>query len=176
MVMLVFQLVNFRHVFVLLLLEVLLPLHVEFLKRLLTNFNVVFELVLLNVRAQLVLICHDFSFEESYLSHQIFIKLVLEDLAALVRQQLHLFLDDREQQNLLVFVEDAVPTLVEHFDELIGALEPQQVEDVSLALFEDQADVGLVEKPLLAEVSLPNRIPDLFALTCAADHASRLLA
>jgi hypothetical protein len=123
-VVLVFQFVDFRHVVVLLLLEVLLPLHVEFLKRLLADFNVVFELVLLNVGPQFVLICHNFYFEKSDLSHQIFVKLVLEDLAALVRQQLHLFLDDREQEDLFVFVEDAVTALVEHLNELVGRLEP----------------------------------------------------
>jgi len=49
MVMLLFEFVNFSHVFILLLFKVLLPLDVELLQGLLTNLNVVFQLVLLNV-------------------------------------------------------------------------------------------------------------------------------
>ena len=51
MVVLIFQLMNLRHILVLLFLEILLPLHVELLQSFFANLDVVFELVLLDVGA-----------------------------------------------------------------------------------------------------------------------------
>jgi len=122
---LLFKLVNLRHVFVLLSLEVLLPLHVEFLQGFLANFNVVFELPLLNIAAKFILISNDFLFKKPHFPHQILVQLVLENLAALVGQQLHFFLDNGEQQNLFIFVEQAVATLVKNFYEHVGVLQAE---------------------------------------------------
>merc|ERR1740139_461414 len=115
--MLLFQLVNLRHVFILLSFEVLLPLHIELLQRFLTNFNVIFELPLLDIAAKFVLISDNFLLEEPHFSHKIFIKLIFENLAALVCKKLHLFLDNGEKENLFIFVEEAVAALIEYFDE-----------------------------------------------------------
>ena len=108
--------VDLGHVLVLLLLKVLLPLDIEFLQGFLANFNIVFELSLLDIRSKFVLVCHNFCFEESDFAHQILIELIFEDFAALVRQQLHLLLDDSEEQDLLILVQQSITTIVEHLN------------------------------------------------------------
>ena len=67
--MLLFQFVDFGHVLVLLTLEVLLPLDVEFLQGFFTNLDVIFKLSLLDIRAQFVLVCHYFGFKEPNFAH-----------------------------------------------------------------------------------------------------------
>jgi hypothetical protein len=87
---------------------------------LLTYLNVLAHLVSLNVAAEFLLEVDDFDFQEAYLLHQVLVELVLVNLAALLGKQLHFLLDEGEDQNLLVLVQHAVATLVEHIDELLG--------------------------------------------------------
>ena len=58
------------------------------------------------------------------------------DFAALFSVQLHFLLDNREDRNLLVLVEHAIPALIEDFDELVGGVQAQQVIDVLFTLLE----------------------------------------
>ena len=67
--MLLFQFVDFGHVLVLLALEVLLPLDVEFLQRFFTNLDVIFKLSLLDIRAQFVLVCHNLGLKKPNFAH-----------------------------------------------------------------------------------------------------------
>ena len=77
---------DFVHVLVLLFFEVFLPFDVEFLEGFLADFDVVFELALLDIRPKFVLVCHNFRLKQPNLPHQILIQLIFEDFAALVCQ------------------------------------------------------------------------------------------
>ena len=129
----------------LILLEAVLPLVVEVLHVLVADLHIFTHLSLLNVRSELVLIGDNLSLEEPDLFHKVLVQLVLVHLAALLSEQLHFLFDERENADLLVFVQDAVPTLVEDFKELVGCVQSQKVEDVLAALLEDQSDVSLVQ-------------------------------
>lgn len=152
--------------------ETLLPSLVEVLHVLLTNLNILAHLRSLDVSAQLVLVVSDFSFKESDFLHEVLVKLVLVDLAALFSVQLHFLLNNGEDGNLFVLVKHAIATLVKDFDELVWRVQSQQVVDVLLALIKDQAHVHVVQEALLSEVSLLDGLPDLFALACATDEWS----
>lgn len=154
--------------------ETLLPSLVEILHVLLANLNVLSHLCSLDVSPQLVLIAGDFSFKESDFLHEVLVKLILVDLAALFGVQLHFLLDHRKDGNLFVLVKHPIATLVKHFDELVGRVQSQQVVDVLLALVKDQTHIHVVQEALLTEVSLLDSLPDLFALACATDEWSGL--
>ena len=92
------------------------------------------------------------------------------DLAALLCKQLHLLLDNAEDKDLLVLVQNAITTLIEHLNKLSWSGQPQQVIDLVLASLVDQSHVGLVEQTFVSEVSLPDGLPDLFALASTANE------
>jgi len=75
--------------------------------------------------------------------------------AQLICQQLHFFLDQLEYENLLIFVELAITTLVEYFQELVGAWQSKKIVNLKksvnsyttyllFARFENQPDIGFV--------------------------------
>jgi len=89
---------------------------------LVTDFDVLSELRVLNIDSELVLKYVDVLLQKSNLPHQIFVGLVLLDVAKLFSQNLHLFFDHWENKNLLIFVQLAITTLVEHLEELLRGL------------------------------------------------------
>ena len=157
------------------LLETLLPGAVEILQVLLADLHVLAHLVLLDVDAQLVLEPDYLGLEQAHFLHQVFVQLVLVHLAALFGKQLHFLLDKRENEDLLVLIEDAITALVEHIDELLRRTQTEQIVDVLAALIENESDVGFIKKTLLAEISLLDGLPDFFAFACTSDKGSCLL-
>ena len=156
------------------LLETLLPGAVEVLQVLLADLHVLAHLVLLDVDAQLVLEPDYLGLEQAHFLHQVFVQLVLVHLAALFGRQLHFLLDERENEDLLVLIEDAITALVEHIDELLRRTQSEEIVDVLAALIENESDVGFIQKTLLAEISLLDGLPDFFALACTSDKGSCL--
>jgi hypothetical protein len=152
--------------------ELFFPRTIEVLEMLLTNLNVLAHLRPLNVDAQFVLELNDFLLEKAHLLHQVLIQLILVHFAALFGKQLHFLLDEGEDEDLLVLVENAIATLVENIDKLLRCTQTEHVIDVLTALFEYQTDVSFVKKTLLAEVSLLNGLPDLFAFASATNKRS----
>lgn len=118
--MVVFQVLYAHQAFLLVFFELLLPLSVKFLQLFITNINILAQLILLNVRSQLVLVLVDVGLEEAHLAHQVFVEGVLLHIAQLFGQDLHLLFDEREDEDLLVFIELPVTSLVENIKELIG--------------------------------------------------------
>ena len=100
------------------LLEALIPSVVEVLHVLLTDLNILTHLSMLNVGPQLVLSRDNFGLKESHFLHQVLVQLVLVDLAALIGEQLHFLLHNLEDHDLLILVEHAITTLIEHLNEL----------------------------------------------------------
>ena len=82
--MLFFKIVDFQHILILLLFKVILPLHIEFLHRLITNLDIILQLPVLNIGAEFVLIGDDFLLEHADFLHEVFVEDVLEDFAAFV--------------------------------------------------------------------------------------------
>jgi hypothetical protein len=119
------EVVNFVKCLFLVQLESLFPALVKVLHVLLTDGDVLAHLIVLDVGAQVVLEGNDFRLEQSHLFHQVLVKLVLVNFAALNCEQLHFLLDDREDHDLFVLVEDTVTALVEHIDELNGGVKPK---------------------------------------------------
>ena len=148
--------------------EVLLPLVVEVLQLRVADLDVLRQLSLLDVLPQVVLVLHDVLLQLSHLPHQVLEHMVLQDVAQLLRQELHLGLDQREDQDLFVFVKETVLVHVKNFNEVRCGLDSQEVVDDFLVLVKDQVDIGLVEYSLLSEVSLTDRVPDLLALACTS--------
>ena len=64
--------------------------------------------------------------------------------AALLGKQLHFLLDEREDEDLLVLIEDAITALVEHIDELLRRTQTEEIVDVLAALIENESDVGFI--------------------------------
>lgn len=146
----------------------LLPVIVELLEFFVANLDILSQLLLLDVVSELVLVLDDVLLELPDLAHQILEHLVLQDVAELLRQQLHLGLNQREYQDLLVLVQEAVAIAIEHVHKVRRRLDPQQVIDDLLVAFEDQVDVGLIEDAFLSKVSFPDGKPDVLGLACAA--------
>lgn len=117
--MVVFQVLYAHQAFLLVFFELLLPLSVKFLQLFVADVDVLTQLVLLNIRSQFILILVDVCLEEAYLAHQVFVEGVLLHIAQLFGQDLHLLFDEREDEDLLVFIELPVTSLVENIKELI---------------------------------------------------------
>ena len=77
----------------------------------------------MNINSELILELIDVNLKESYFSHQVFVRLILLNVAELLSQDLHFLLDDWEDKDLLVFVKLAIPTLVENLQEFRRGLE-----------------------------------------------------
>lgn len=142
--MLNLQVLNLVECLVLVKLEAIFPATVEVLHVFLTDLDVLANLSLLNVTAQLFLENNDFGFKEPNLLHQVLVELVLMHLAALCRKKLHLFLDQGEDEDLLVLVQHAITALVEDVNELLRRADSQQVVNVLTALVKYQSNVSLI--------------------------------
>ena len=90
--MLVLDLFDLDHRLIFELSELFLPVSVELMEFLVTDFDVLSELRVLNIDSELVLKYVDVLLQKSNLPHQIFVGLVLLDVAKLFSQNLHLFL------------------------------------------------------------------------------------
>jgi hypothetical protein len=73
--------------------EVLLPLVVEVLQLRVADLDILRQLSLLDVLAQVVLVLNYVLLQLSHLAHQVLEHLILQDVAQLLGQQLHLGLD-----------------------------------------------------------------------------------
>jgi hypothetical protein len=80
-------------------------------------------LVVLNINSELILELIDVNLKESYFSHQVFVCLILLNVAELLGQDLHFLLDDREDKDLLVFVKLTIAALAENLQELRRGLQ-----------------------------------------------------
>lgn len=87
---------NFFEGLFLVCLEALLPNSIKVLHVFLSDFYVLAHLILLYICAKYILELDDFTFQKSYLLHQVFIKLVLVHFAAFQSKQLHLLLYKRK--------------------------------------------------------------------------------
>lgn len=111
------QILNFIERILFKVLELSLPLCVEILELVMANVHVLLHLSRLNIGAQLILILDYVCFKESQFLHKIFVHLVFMHLAALFCKQLHLFFDDLEHQDLLVFIQLTITTLVKYINQ-----------------------------------------------------------
>ena len=118
---------------------------------------------------------YDFSLEQAHFLHQVFVELILVYFTALFGKQLHFLLNERENEYLLILIEDTISALVEDINELLRRTKTKQIEDVVAALIEDESDVGFIEETLLAEISFLDGLPDFFAFACASYEGSCLL-
>jgi len=133
----ILQFVNLEQLFFPVLLENSLPFIAEFSKFVLSNFDIFFELRLLDVRSQVVLVVDDVFLQLSDFLHQVFEELVFVDLIKFLGEQIHFFFDQREDQDLLVFIEEAVFIRVKHVNNLSRRVESQQVLEDILVLVDD---------------------------------------
>ena len=74
--------------------------------------------------------------EKSDLAHQVFVGLVLMNHTELVSQNLSFFFDQLENQNLFIFVQLAIATLVKDLEELSGCLDFKHVKNDLFATLE----------------------------------------
>ena len=167
--------------------ELPVPSPDELLQLLLSDVDVFLELLLLDVGPQLVLVGVDVSLKQSHFSHQILVQLVLLDMAELLSQDVHLFLDGGKNEDLLILIQLAISTLVKHIEELLWSLESQEVVDLKhvlvglivtylmLLCLVDQSDIGLIENAFFSEVCLSHGLPDLLALPSSTNQRPRLL-
>lgn len=123
--MLVLLIVDLQQRIIFKLFKLRFPLLVEILEHLITYLYILAHLCLLDIGPELVLIQDNVLLEQAHLPHQVLIELVLMDLAALRREQLHLLLDDAEYQYLLIFIEHAILTLVKDIHEVTRGLQSQ---------------------------------------------------
>lgn len=114
------------------------------MQHLVADCHILAHLGRLNVLAQLVLVLDNICFKQSHLPHEIFVHLVLVNFTALSPKQLHLFLDRRENQNLFVFVQHAIASLIEHINELLWRLQSEQIVDLGRTLVKEQLDVRFI--------------------------------
>jgi hypothetical protein len=98
--------------------EALFPLVVELLQLGVSDLDVLSELSLLDVLAQLILVLHDVLLQLTHLPHQVLEHLVLQDVAQFLCQQLHLRLYQREYQYLLVLIQKTIFVHIEHLYEV----------------------------------------------------------
>ena len=122
--MLVFKFLNLDHAFVFEFCEFSLPVSVELLQLFISDLDVFSQLFLLNVNSELVLELVDICLEKTHLPHEIFVQLVFLHVAELLRKDTHFLLDQGKDNNLLIFVQLAIASLVEYFEELHGARQP----------------------------------------------------
>lgn len=92
--MFVFQLLDLNHAIILELGKILFPISVELLHLFVTDFYVLSQLIVLNIRSEIILEHAYVSFEQSDFSHEIFVKLILLNVAELLGENLHLLLDN----------------------------------------------------------------------------------
>jgi len=169
------ELLDFLERLLFLHLKFALPGNVEVLELIIADVNILFHLLLLDACSHLILIVHNFSFKQSHFSHQVFVQLILMNFLALGGKQLHLLLDNGENQNLFVLVQRTVHAAVKHLDEFNGRLQAQQIENLGLALFEDQLDVCFVQNAFISEICLPDGVPNFLALASTSEHRSGLI-
>ena len=77
------------------------------------NLHILAHLLVLDVRAELLLIANDLLLQCARFFHQVFVELILLHFAALLGKELHFLLDRREDYDLFIFVEDAITALIE---------------------------------------------------------------
>ena len=99
--------------------ELAVPVTDELLQLFITNLDVLFELSFLDINTELVLVDVNVSLKETNLSHQVLVQLVLLHIAQLLGKNIHLLLDQAKHQDLLVFVQLAITTLIEDVEELL---------------------------------------------------------
>ena len=87
---------NFDHRLVFEFVEFSFPVTVEFLQLFISNVDVFFQLHLLDVGPELVLILVKIRLKKSYFSHQILIELVFLNHAQLFSKNCHLFFNKGE--------------------------------------------------------------------------------
>lgn len=92
--MLIFELLDLNHTIVLEFGKILFPISVELLHFLVTDFNILSQLRILNIRSEVILEHAYISFEQSDFPHEIFVKLIFLDVAELLGENLHLLLND----------------------------------------------------------------------------------
>ena len=78
--------------FVLVLLELLLPLSIKILKLLITDLNILSELVLLDVGSEFILVLINICLKYSNFTHQILIQCILLNIAEFLSKDLHFLL------------------------------------------------------------------------------------
>jgi len=79
------ELLNLVERLLLKVLELVLPSNVKVLEVLVTDLNVFLHLLLLNVRAEFILVANDVSLESSDFFHEVLVQHVLVDFAAFGR-------------------------------------------------------------------------------------------
>ena len=77
-----------------------------------SDLDILTHLLVLDVRAELLLVPNDLLLQSARFFHQVFVKLILLHFAALLGKELHFFLDCGEDYDLFIFVEDAITTLI----------------------------------------------------------------
>lgn len=109
--------------------EVPLPVHIELVQLLVSDLNILCQLLLLDVLSQLVLIVNNVLLQLSHLTHQVLEHLVLKDIAEFTSEELHLGLDEGEDEYLLVFVKEAITIHIENVHEISSGLDTKEVVD-----------------------------------------------
>ena len=112
--------------------ELVVPVTNELLEFLVTDLDVFLKLGLLDVRAKLVLVLVNVDLEEANLPHEVFIKLVLLNVAQFLGQDVNFLLDQGEHEDLLVLIQLSIATLVENVQEFVGTSQSQQVENLNV--------------------------------------------
>ena len=139
------QILNSFHGFLLVYSEFLIPRSVELLHVVLSNCDIFSHLCSLNICSQFVLELNDISFKQSYLFHQIFVKLVLLYFAALIGIQLHFFFDSQEDKHLFVFVQDSIASHIKDIKKFLRRADLKQIIDTVSLLIEYQANVSIIQ-------------------------------
>ena len=111
-------------------LEPLLPISIELLKLLITDVNVFFQLLLLNVSSQFVLVKVEVLLQQSDFAHEVLVELVLVNDTELISQYLHLLLNQTKDQHLLILIECPIATQIKDIKELLRRRDSQHVKDL----------------------------------------------
>lgn len=143
----------------------LLVLDKELLQHLLAYLLVPLQLARVDIAPEHVLPVSDEPLQLPDLGHQLVEHLVVVDHQQVLRGPLHTSLDEREEQDLLVLVEEPVIVLVETIEEVLGGDHPQDVRDPAPVPLKDTLE-GLEGHSVLGgDVRAPHIVPD--ALTDA---------
>lgn len=167
--MVVLEQLNAHHALFLVLVELLLPLPVELLELLVSDFDVLAQLVFLNISSEFVLVLVDVGLEQPDLPHQILIECVLLYVAQFLSEDLHFLFDEGEYENLFVFVELTIATLIEDLQEFVGCRKPQTIIYLLFLRFKNQSNVRFIQGAFIPEIRFPNSLPYLLALSGTAN-------
>jgi hypothetical protein len=89
-----------------------------------------------------------------------------------ISENLHLFFDQTKNQNLFVFVQLAIASLIKDVKEFGWRLDSEQIVNLLLAAIKDKSDVRFVQGSFFSKVSLSDRLPNLLTFSSSADQWS----